>query len=132
MKGANQVEVGELDNDVKEVLDDHGNRIQKLEIDSEVSKERWKNITEQLTRIESNSLATSATNNALLASNNTVLKTMEKLVDSNTVKDTNNTQVVTVKNNNRKEIWLKVLWIISLLILGFFAVKGVNISVPIF
>jgi hypothetical protein len=119
--------------DVKDTVENHGERIGKLEIDNEVMKERWSNITVQLTRIENQSLSS---NNALLASNNVVLQTLQKVVDSNTTTNTNNTEVVKTKNTNRKEILINVLKvggsIIGVLILGYFAMKGVSVSIPIF
>lgn len=115
--------------DHKKVLDDHTDKIQTnteeiqtLKIDSEVLKERWNNITVQLTRIENNALST---NTALLVSNNSMLQTMNKLVDGNTAKST-----------NKKEIIIKGLTIagsiIGVLILGYFAMRGVSVSIPIF
>jgi len=111
-----------FEEDIKEVLDDHGNRINKLEIDTEVFKEKFNNITIQLTRIENNSLTN---NNALLASNNSVLQTMNTLIEGNTTKST-----------NKKEIIVKGLTIggtvIVIVILGIFAAKGISVSIPVF
>ena len=87
--------------DVKEVLNDHGGRIGKLEIDSEVMKERWNNISTQLNRIENNSLTN---NNAMLASNNSVLQTMNKLVEGNTTKNTNKKEVIIKGLTDRKSV----------------------------
>ena len=108
--------------DHKKVLDDHTDKIQALEIDSGILKERWNNITVQLTRIENNALST---NNALLASNNSMLQTMNKLVDGNTAQSTNKKDVLTsaIKIGGS---------IIGVLILGYFAAKGINVSIPIF
>jgi len=105
--------------EVKEVLDSHGCRIGKLEIDSEVMKERWGNITSQLTRIENSSLTG---NNALLASNNAVLSTLNKVIEGKATQSTNN-----------KDIIIKIVTIggsiITLFILGYFALKGVDVSI---
>ena len=104
------------EDELKEVLDNHGNRITKLEIDTEVFKEKFNNITTQLTRIENNSLSN---NNALLASNNSVLQTMNKIVEGNT---TNNT--------NKKEIIIKVVTVISAIVVGWLSAKyGFNIKI---
>ena len=111
-----------IEDDVKEILDDHGNRIQKLEVGSEIMKERWNNITAQLTRIENQSLST---NNTLLASNNSMLQTMNKLVDGSIT-----------TNTNKKDMVIKGITIggsiIGLLILGYFALRGISVSIPVF
>ena len=116
------VDVEEEIKEVKTTLDSHGSRIGKLEIDSEVMKERWGNITSQLTRIENSSLTS---NNALLASNNAVLSTLNKVIEGNTT-----------QSSNKKDIIMKVLTIggsiLGLLVLGYFAAKGINLSIPMF
>lgn len=108
--------------DHKKVLSDHTDKIQALEVDSGILKERWNNITVQLTRIENNALST---NTALLVSNNSMLQTLQKIIDGNTT-----------TNTNKKEIIIKGLTIggsiIGMLVLGYFAAKGINVSIPIF
>ena len=108
--------------DHKKVLSDHTDKIQALEVDSGILKERWNNITVQLTRIENNALST---NTALLVSNNSMLQTLQKIIDGNTT-----------TNTNEKEIIIKGLTIggsiIGMLVLGYFAAKGINVSIPIF
>jgi len=100
--------VDNMEQDVKEILDDHTGRIGKLEIDSEVMKVHWNNMSTQLTRIE-----------------NTVLQTLNNVIENKT-----NT------SNNKTQIALQVLKvggsILGLLILGYFAMKGVTLSVPVF
>lgn len=126
-----------MESDVKEILDKHENTlkehtedINELKIEAQVSKERYSNITNQLARIESNSLASNATNQALLASQESMTKTINKLIDSNTAKDTNDTQIATARSGNRKEVYIKVLEIVLIVTLGYFAIKGVTISLP--
>ena len=108
--------------DHKQILNIHTDKIQNLEVDSGILKERWNNITIQLTRIENNALST---NTALLASNNSMLQTMNKLVDGNTT-----------QNTNKKDVLMSIIKIsgsiIGVLILGYFAMKGVSVSIPIF
>lgn len=111
--------------DHKKVLDDHTDKIQALEVDSGILKERWNNITIQLTRIENNALST---NTALLASNNSMLQTMNKLVDGNTAQSTNKTEVEKVKNNNTTQVILKVLGIAGAILAGFLMAKyGISV-----
>jgi len=123
-----KVEVSDvpIEPEVKEILDDHSGRLGKLETDSEVFKEKFNNITTQLTRIENASLSS---NNALLASNNSVLQTLQKVVGDDTIKNTNNAEVLKIKSNNFKEIAIKVLAILGFITVGYFALKGVNIKV---
>jgi hypothetical protein len=115
--------------EVKEVLDDHGERIIKLEIDSEVSKEKLNNITTQLTRIENNALTS---NNALLTSNNAILQTFQQFINNSTQVNSNNAEVIKIKNNNKKEITIRVLYICGIIILGIFAAKGISVTIPKF
>ena len=115
-------ETKEVLDSYKEKLDYHDGRIVKLEIDSEVSKEKLNNITAQLTRIETNALAT---NNSLLLGNNSILSTMNKVIEGNTT-----------QSSNKKEIWLKILGILGGIIttatILYFAAKGINVNVPTF
>lgn len=115
-------DMGILEDEFKEKLDEHGNRINRLEIDSEVMKEKFSNISSQLNRIENASLTN---NNALLASNNSVLSTLNKVIEGNTE-----------KSSNKRDIIVKILGIggsvICLALLGIFAAKGINVSIPIF
>jgi len=108
--------------DVRDTVDEHGNRIGKLETDVEVFKEKFNNVTTQLTRIENSSLTS---NNALLASNASILQTMNKVIEGNTTQDT-----------NKKNIIMNVVKIggsiIGLVILGYFAMKGVSVRIPLF
>lgn len=108
--------------DHKRVLNNHTDKIQVLEVDSGILKERWNSITVQLTRIENNALST---NTALLASNNSMLQTMNKLVDGNTAQSTNKKDIVTsvIKIGGS---------IIGILVLGYLAAKGISVTVPIF
>lgn len=111
--------------DHKKVLNDHTEKIQILEVDSGILKERWNNITVQLTRIENNALST---NTALLASNNSMLQTMNKLVDGNTTQSTNNSEVEKVKINNTTQVVLKVLGIAGAVLAGFLMAKyGISV-----
>jgi len=61
----------------------------------------------------------------MLASNNSVLQTINKLVEGNTT-----------KNTNKKEVIIKGLTIggsiVAIILLGIFAAKGISVSVPIF
>lgn len=115
-----------IEPEIKEILEDHTGRIGRLETDSEVFKEKFNNITTQLTRIENNGLSS---NNALLASNNSVLQTLNKVIESNTTQNTNKTEVIKTKSNNAKEITLKILAIIGGLITAYFALKGIGITI---
>ena len=119
-------ETKEVLDSYKEKLDYHDGRIVKLEIYSEVSKEKLNNITAQLTRIENSSLSNS---NVLLASNNAVLSTMNKIVEGNNAQNTNKTEIIKTKSNNNKEIVIKVLAIIGGLITAYFSLKGIGITI---
>lgn len=113
------MEVVNLDLDVKEVLDKHGELLDKhtddineLQIFKSVTEEKFNNFGAQLTRVE----------NTLLTSNNAILQTLNNVVSN---RDQNKTQVV-----------LKVLGIIggiiSTLTIIYFASKGINSNVPTF
>lgn len=108
--------------DVKDAIENHGERIVRLETDNEVGKEKFNSITSQLNRIEANIIAN---NNVLLSSNASMLQTMNKLIEGNTI-----------KSSNKKEIIIKTLTIggsiIVVLILGYFAARGISVSLPLF
>lgn len=115
-----------LEPEIKEVLDEHDNRLQKLEVDSEVMKEKWNNISTQLTRIENNALSS---NNALLASNNAVLQTLSQVVNNATQINSDNTELTKTKFNNKKDIIIKVLGILGACLAGWLAAKyGLKIT----
>ena len=121
-----ELETKEVLDSYKEKLDYHDGRIVKLEIDSEVSKEKFISISSQLDRIENNALST---NNSLLLSNNSVLQTMNKIVEGNTIQNTNKTEIIKIKSNNAKEIMIKILAIIGGLITVYFSLKGIGITI---
>ncbi|AHF08552.1 hypothetical protein [Desulfitobacterium metallireducens] len=132
-------EIKEVLDDHKKILNRHDGDINDLKIFKSVTEEKLSNIDGQLndvkgmlTRIESNSLASNATNNALLATQTSMTEVVKKLADSNTIKDTNNAEVVKTKNNNTKDITLKILGIVLFIVLGWFAMKGVTINIPAF
>lgn len=108
--------------DHKKVLDDHADKIQELQIKNAGFEEKFTSISSQLDRIEKNSLTS---NNSLLSSNALMLQTMNKIIEGNTT-----------QNTNKKEVIIKGLTIggsiVGLLVLGYFALKGVSVSIPIF
>jgi len=111
-----------FEEDVKEILDDHGERITKLEIDNAGIKEKLNNIEAQTIDVKSAVVRLEST---VLQTNNSVLQTLSQVVTNTS---NNATQIVTTKNNNITEIIIKVLTIIGSLLVGFFAAKGINVS----
>ena len=102
--------------DVEKTLENHGERISRLEIDSEVMKERFNNFSTQLTRVE----------NTVLTSNNTILQTLSTVVNNTT---SNQTQVVTTTSNNRKDVIIKILTILGAVLAGWLASKfGIQVN----
>ena len=132
------------DNEVKEILDDHGNRIIKLEIDTATTKEKMFGLEEQvkdikgtLVRFENNYLQTTSSMTNLMtqlvlntSNNNTeIIKSKDiketEITKSENVKDT---EIIKTKDNNKKDIIIKVLAILGACLAGMFMAKyGVTI-----
>ncbi|OHD75836.1 MAG: hypothetical protein A2355_15755 [Spirochaetes bacterium RIFOXYB1_FULL_32_8] len=133
------------DNEVKEILDDHGCRIIKLEIDTATTKEKMFGLEEQvkdikgtLVRFENNYLQTTSSMTNLMtqlvlntSNNNTEIIKSKDIKDTEITKSENakNTEVIKTKDNNKKDIIIKVLAILGACIAGYLANKyGIKIS----
>jgi len=118
----------------KQILNEHTDKIQQLELDQVAVKSDLTNIKSQMTdvkeaiiRFESNSYQTfnsilqSTTQLVTIASNNNV-----EIIKSKDVKDT---EIVKTKDNNKKDIIIKVLAIFGACLAGWLASKyGIKIS----
>lgn len=131
-------EVLELDeNEVKEKLNDHGNRIQKLELDNVFIKEKLNSISAQMvdTKDEVSDLksAVARLETTVLTTNNSILTTLTQVVTNTS---NNQTQIATTSSTNKKDILINSIKIggsiVAIIILGLFAAKGISVSVPIF
>lgn len=119
---AMEPDVKEVLEDHKKILENHDGRIIKLETNSQVMEVKFNNIEAQLNRIESASIANT---NVLLASNNSIAETLQKVVEGNITQDTNSKNVII----NALKIGGSI---VGLLILGYFAMRGVKVSIPMF
>jgi len=127
-------EVEKVLDEHKQILNEHTDKIQQLELDQVAVKSDLTNIKSQMAdvkdaiiRFESNSYQTfnsilqSTTQLVTIASNNNA-----EIIKS---KDSNDTEIVKTKNNNRKDIIIKVLTVLGACIAGYLASKyGVKIS----
>lgn len=119
------------DNEVKEILDEHGNRINRLEIDNASIKEKLNSISlqmgdtkEQVTDLKD---AVARLETTVLTTNNSILSTLSQVV-TNT--NNNSTQIITTEKNNKKDIIIKILGIIGACVTGYLAAKfGLNVTV---
>jgi len=125
------------ENEVKIILDDHGNRIQKLEIDNAYVKEKLNSISAQMvdTKDEVSDLksAVARLESTVLTTNNSILTTLTQVVTNTS---NNQTQVTTTTSTNKKDIIVNSIKIggsiVAIIILGLFAAKGISVSIPIF
>ena len=131
-------EVLEVDEkEVKIILDDHGTRIQKLELDNVFIKEKLNSISSQVidTKDEVSDLksAVARLESTVLTTNNSILTTLTQVVTNTS---NNQTQIVTTTSSNKKDIIINSNKIggsiVVIIILGLFAAKGISVTVPIF
>ena len=129
-------EVG-IEDEVKIILDDHGKKIDDhdkkiidLQIKSASFEEKLNNLEDSmkdvkgtLVRFENNYLQTA----------NSMMQTMSQIVINTS---NNSTELTKTKSTNKKDIIINILKIsgsiIGVLILGYFAMKGVTVTIPIF
>lgn len=96
-----------MDDDVKEVLDQHTERIRELELTSVKTEQRLCNIEEGQNRLE----------NTVLQSNNAILQTLNQIVVAQTVantaisKDKTDAKVTieTNKNDNKSKVFMQLI-----------------------
>lgn len=108
-------EVKEILDTHKKTLEYHGEKIQELQIDNASIKEKLNSVEGIVTRFETNYYQTS----------NSMLQTMSQLVVNTS---NNNTEIVKTNQNNKREIIVKVLGIIGLIVAGIFIGNGVDVS----
>ena len=109
---------------VKEILDNHGSRLCQLELATAKMEERFSKIDYQLMDVRTDvSELKQELKNDLAKVENTMLVNFNALLDYKKNTDNNKTQLV-----------LKVVGIIggviTLLIIGYFGGKGINVSLP--
>lgn len=111
-----------LDPDVKEILEDHGNRldihdveITDLKVGFAKLDKGQENIDKSMNRLE----------NTVLTTQNSILSTLNQFVDNTTKKQIaeyeNDTKREIAKGDNRRDIIIKVLWIGGSLLTGLLA-----------
>jgi len=120
-----------MDNhEVDEVLDEHGKRITQLEISDATNRQRLNNIEKQLGDIN-NTLVRFENN--YLTTTNSLMQTMSQIVVNTS---TQSVELAKTKSSNNKDIIVKGIGIggsiIAIVILGYFAMRGVSVNVPIF
>ena len=128
-------EVEKVLDEHKQILNEHTDKIQQLELDQVAVKSDLTNIKSQMAdvkeaiiRFESNSYQTfnsilqSTTQLVTIASNNNV-----EIIKS---KDTKDTELGKTKSTNKKDIIIKILGILGGCLAGFLAAKyGLSISI---
>ncbi len=113
-----------MDKEVKELLDDHGGRIAKLELTTAKMEERFSKIDYQLSDMKQdlNSGLTMLENN-ITKIENIMLNNFNSLLDYKKN-----------ESNNKTQLLMKVLGIagsvIVLVIIAYYAGKGINLPIP--
>ena len=112
----------------KQILDSHNGKIQNLETNTSVLKEKMTNLEGIVTRFESNSYQTQNSMMQLLSqvivnTSNTSVEIVKNATQSDIEISKNKTEIEKVKNNNTVVITVKILTVISAIILGFLSAK---------
>jgi predicted nuclease with TOPRIM domain len=116
------------ENDVKEILDDHGKRLEdhdkkivELQVKSAGFEERFNSIDDKIEDIKTtlNRMETSNLQNM-----NSMMGAMTQVI-INTSRD--NAEVEKTKSINNKDVMLRILGIVAVVVGGYFALKGVHI-----
>jgi len=108
----------------------HDDKIQTLEVNTSVLREKMCSLEGIVTRFESNSYQTQ--NNMMQLLSQVIVNTSNSSVEIMKNATKNDTETTTIKSNNKTKVAIQMLaivgGIISTLILGYFALKGVNIT----
>jgi len=129
------LEMGLDENEVKEMLDDHGRKledhefkIQKLEVEGATVKEKINGLQTQMTdvkdvvtRFENNYLQT--TNSMMNTMTQLVLNTSKSNIEIKKIESKSGTEITKVKSNNIKDILISVFKVMGTALAAFFAAK---------
>jgi len=112
----------------EQILDDHEDKIQKLEVDTATTKEKMINLEGIVTRFESNSYQTQNSMMQLLSqvivnTSNSSVEIVKNATQSEIQFNKNRTEIAKVKNTNNMNIILKTLAVISAIVLGYFSIR---------
>jgi len=111
----------------KQILDNHNDKIQGLEINTSILKEKMTNLEGIVTRFEANSYQTQ--NNMMQLLSQVVVNTSNSSVEILKNATTNNTEVTKIKDTNKTTVILKVVGIVGAIVCGLLAAKY-GVSIP--
>lgn len=117
------------DDNTKEILSNHEDRIIKLETTTKIMEDRFSNVDYQIADIKADTTEMrqdiKELRTTLLQNFNSLTNTMSQVAINTS---NNNTKIETAKTNSNKEIILKALGIILIIVLGILVGFGIDVS----